>query len=810
MKKQRFNKITALIIAAILICTMLLSVACVKRGDDLLPDGGNSGSGSAVSSGDNAGSGDNKPDENPGSGDLTDPDEGDDDPPVQPVEKTIWLDELKYTYQEVGHGNLSVNQDSNGNMLSLYENGEETEYEHGYYAHAYSVMVFDSLETRGFTKFSTVIGVNKTARVANTQTSIVFRIFVDNEEVFTSSQFGAYTDSEYVEVNIEGADRLTLIADSLGSNGHDHAVWADCQFTYFDDIKPDLQVYDTEFPSPYAVTKANLLACAKATAADGTNITDKITYSTNYKAGEIGEFYVTYKVSDGKSQAEKTVKIKVLSSDRFVYSADSEYLSTPFADFVYYGRSLLSKESRKAYDLLLEKLLKVNLADSSISTLTVNLQDEGIYILPNEAAKIKKFLVYDEARLYYLYDWRAGESAGVSVTKKNGLIDTITIKLYNGSGEYYNGQNNMAVWQQAETKVSSFFSKLTFDMTDAQLLYSAQNSYCPTISYSNEVYADGFYGAFINGRCICSGYSKGYLYLAQRLGVRTAYVVGSAGGAHAWNYLFADGGWYMTDTTWGNGNSFGLLGKSYMDSSGRYDNANYGTMPVLSQERYDLDLMKYPLMSIKSGEMIAVGEKLDLESLVSINGTVVNKAPLTSVSYKGDLNLDKAGEYNIEITAQNSLGNIITGECEIYVYNGTEKLSSIAPVMAGNSNYSFRKVSLYYGGQEREFADGIYTKANGTLTLSFDISSESYTHFSAYVGIDKVIRDNVPWGEYANATVKVYADDEVLFQLGGIGWKKDMTYIVVKLPENAKVLKLEITDTSGQGGVGWGDCLLYN
>lgn len=36
-----------------------------------------------------------------------------------------------------------------------------------------------------------------------------------------------------------------------------------------------------------------------------------------------------------------------------------------------------------------------------------------------------------------------------------------------------------------------------------------------------------------------------------------------------------------------------------------------------------------------------------------------------------------------------------------------------------------------------------------------------------------------------------------------------MTYLCVEIPDGANYIKLEITDNSGQGGVGWGDCTLY-
>ena len=154
-------------------------------------------------------------------------------------------------------------------------------------------------------------------------------------------------------------------------------------------------------------------------------------------------------------------------------------------------------------------------------------------------------------------------------------------------------------------------------------------------------------------------------------------------------------------------------------------------------------------------------------------------------------------------------GNTITGTCTVYVYKTASALSSYDAVQTGNSNYAKREVSLYAGGQEKTFADGIYTKANGTLSLAFDIAEGGFKRFTANVGVDKVIRDNKPYGAYVNATVRVYADDQLLFEKTGLRWTQDYTVIAVTIPDGTKTLKLEITDTTGQGGIGWGNCLLY-
>ena len=230
----------------------------------------------------------------------------------------------------------------------------------------------------------------------------------------------------------------------------------------------------------------------------------------------------------------------------------------------------------------------------------------------------------------------------------------------------------------------------------------------------------------------------GYVYLAQRVGARVLYTNGTAGGAHAWNYVLADGKWYMSDTTWGGPGAYGLQGKDFMDSNNRYDYGNYAVMPKLSADRYDTALTAYPLMSIDDGQLLLTGDKFDVYSLVHADSGVRDKAPVTFVTYTGTVNMSKAGSYPITVTAYNSIGNKAVKDCVINVCQTTEKLGSINPTQSGDSNYAFREIFLY-NGSEIAFEDGIYTKANGTLTLAFDISGKNCIYFSAYVGIDKAI-----------------------------------------------------------------------
>ena len=288
---------------------------------------------------------------------------------------------------------------------------------------------------------------------------------------------------------------MTLIADGLDRIGNDHAVWADCTLTYYNAVKPQLLADDIELPGPSRVTAANLLQTVRATSENGDDLTDRITCFTDYETGKTGDFHVTFSVTDDNgATATKTVKLSVFDQPDYTLNADLAYLTSPFANYVYYGRSLLPLESRKAYDKIMETMLQADISDPSVNSVTIPLQDSGIYVLPNQLGTIKTYMLYDEARLYYLYDWRQGYTAGISHTKKNGLVDTVTLNLNNGSGGYYYGHDNQKIYLEAEKEINAtYFSKLSPDMTDAQKLYVLHNANNDSMTYANVNYADGFY-----------------------------------------------------------------------------------------------------------------------------------------------------------------------------------------------------------------------------------------------------------------------------------------------------------------------------
>ncbi|MBO5199641.1 MAG: hypothetical protein J6B93_00010 [Clostridia bacterium] len=77
---------------------------------------------------------------------------------------------------------------------------------------------------------------------------------------------------------------------------------------------------------------------------------------------------------------------------------------------------------------------------------------------------------------------------------------------------------------------------------------------CEAVTYNNDT-TDPFiytaYGALVNGKALCEGYSRAMQLLLGEFGIRAGLVTGVAGGeGHMWNVVEIGGKWYHLDVTW--------------------------------------------------------------------------------------------------------------------------------------------------------------------------------------------------------------------------------------------------------------------
>ncbi len=103
----------------------------------------------------------------------------------------------------------------------------------------------------------------------------------------------------------------------------------------------------------------------------------------------------------------------------------------------------------------------------------------------------------------------------------------------------------------AEKAAKEIIAQLTPDMDDYEKLkffhdYLVLN--CETDrSYA---FSDTIYGALVEKKALCEGYSKAFAYLCNLAGIENVIVTGETYVAHMWNMVNLDGSWYHIDVTW--------------------------------------------------------------------------------------------------------------------------------------------------------------------------------------------------------------------------------------------------------------------
>ena len=138
-----------------------------------------------------------------------------------------------------------------------------------------------------------------------------------------------------------------------------------------------------------------------------------------------------------------------------------------------------------------------------------------------------------------------------------GKISSVTVS----GNESWTGAKNCVEEFQNKVKdaVDCISEGFTEDMSDARKMKQIHDYICAKCVYQEGTYAHSAYGTFYNGKVVCEGYAKAFKILCNRMGLTCVLGSGtvhktSSDGAHMWNYVLLDGGWYMVDVTWDDGN----------------------------------------------------------------------------------------------------------------------------------------------------------------------------------------------------------------------------------------------------------------
>lgn len=77
---------------------------------------------------------------------------------------------------------------------------------------------------------------------------------------------------------------------------------------------------------------------------------------------------------------------------------------------------------------------------------------------------------------------------------------------------------------------------------------------------------------FLDGRSVCSGYTKSVQYLLQKMDIPSATILGRVGSErHSWNFVEVNGLYYYIDATWGDSSYYAATGSDTGISDINYD-----------------------------------------------------------------------------------------------------------------------------------------------------------------------------------------------------------------------------------------------
>ncbi|MBR4096838.1 MAG: hypothetical protein IKK42_06000 [Oscillospiraceae bacterium] len=232
--------------------------------------------------------------------------------------------------------------------------------------------------------------------------------------------------------------------------------------------------------------------------------------------------------SDGNTEDDG---YKIFSDGTYVLQEEEipEDIGNDFADFYIpegmlmdYCSSGFTAEEQELYGSITE----------SLGTLTDRMPlatEAGVYEKILKTIRIEN-LAYPHVTKYW--------------TEYNGGFDVV-VKYRMTADEI--SSMNMA----AEKAAQEIVAQLTPDMDNYEKLkffhdYLILN--CETDK--TYAFADTVYGALVEKKALCEGYSKAFAYLCNLAGIENAIVTGETYVPHMWNMVKLDGNWYHVDVTW--------------------------------------------------------------------------------------------------------------------------------------------------------------------------------------------------------------------------------------------------------------------
>ncbi len=227
-----------------------------------------------------------------------------------------------------------------------------------------------------------------------------------------------------------------------------------------------------------------------------------------------------------------------------IYSSDYGYN--------YLGTMTNGAKMQTLYSRIAKAAKAFHVNNKTADKLTVDCSDLNFKTTDPYALLTFSRFLYDNP----LYYWLSG-AYSYSYSPSTGVIKTLTItvasdytngsvraklnsQIYEGAEEYY------AVVENEESEYNTTLAYYDMIISDINYAYESDG-----VTPSDDKWAHSIIGVFTKQGVVCEGYAKALQLMLNVSEIENIYLIGKAGGAHAWSMIkLDDGKWYWFDATW--------------------------------------------------------------------------------------------------------------------------------------------------------------------------------------------------------------------------------------------------------------------
>ena len=269
-----------------------------------------------------------------------------------------------------------------------------------------------------------------------------------------------------------------------------------------------------------------------------------------------------------------------------------------------HGYSELSADDKAIYNYVLRQILAFENNATAYSDINhrvyLDFYSQGITVDQNKVMKITNLIIKDVPEAYVLVNY-------IYRYDYNNYQYYLRVKISCTPEKY---ASEMAQIYAACNSITSSVTPSSTEFEKAKIIHDGFIDWSDYGGISNANCGD-ITGSFITRKAVCEGFSRAYLLLCQRVGLKCVYVTGAmmtstepeTWGNHAWNLVEVDDVWYLMDIT-GDGGFPGmcgyscfLLGTDSYSSSYRYEgtggsdenvgDVSYTALPTVSTANYE-------------------------------------------------------------------------------------------------------------------------------------------------------------------------------------------------------------------------------